>query len=126
MRMIVAACALVFAPLDLSCSDDAEKIKITVICNGAPFSGWYDADGNVEYFSDESQSGVIYSSTITLEDVEEVEVDITTGDEANSLTAKIYRDGEKVKSSNTYSTYGSVLYLNVTYTLGEEDSEDEE
>jgi hypothetical protein len=126
MKKSAPACALLLLALLLSCTEAPEKIKVRVICNGASFSGWYDVDGDVKYFTDEAQTGDIYSASITLEDINEVEVDVTTGDDAYSLAVKVYREDTKVKSSSTYSTSGSVLYLNVSYTLGEEEEDDDE
>lgn len=121
---VLALCLIPLAFLLPACSDEPEIIKIVVIASGSDFTGWYDIDGDLEYFAGDTVSGAVHSAAIELEDKDEVEVDVTTTGTAYSLMIRIYRNGTRVKSASTSSSDGDTLYLNITYKTGEESSED--
>ncbi len=122
----ISGMTLLAALLSASCSNTGNEIRVVIICNGSPFSGYYIEDTNISYFTNDTVSGSVYSREITFKDLsadDEIEFDVSTTDPAYSLTVIVYRDDEKVKSgSSTSSTASSNLYLNLTYKVGEEDS----
>lgn len=123
-KMVILAAGLALALCSISCSDEAEEIKVIIISSGAGFSGYYFIDDDYGVFEDDSVSGSVYSRTLYFEDVDDIDIYAMTDGDAYSLTISVYRDGSKVKSS--YVTGSSEpLYLNVTYELGEEDDDDE-
>ncbi len=125
-RKISLPLVLFAALLPSGCTDVSDEIKVKIIANGSDFSGYYVNGTDITYFSSDTVSGSVYSREITFSSLsygDEVEFDVSTTDEAYSLTVIVYRNDEKVKSSSsTSSTASSSLYLNLTYTVGEEDS----
>ncbi len=117
---------LLAALIPSACSNSGNEIRVVVICNGSPFSGYFIEDANISYFTNDTLSGSVYSREITFTDLssgDEIEFDVSTTDKAYSLSVIVYRDDKKVKSgSSTSSTASSPLYLHVTYKVGEEDS----
>ncbi len=122
----VSLLILFAALLPAACSNSGNEIRVVVICNGSPFSGYYIEDTTVSYFTNDTLSGSVYSREITFKDLstdDEIEFDVSTNTVAYSLTIIVYRDDKKVKSgSSTSSTLSNPLYLNLSYKVGEEDS----
>ncbi len=125
-RKISLPLVLLAAIIPSACTDAGDEIKVKIIANGSDFSGYYVNGTDITNFSSDTISGSVYSREITFSSLssgDEVEFDVSTMDEAYSLTIIVYRNDEKVKSgSSTSSTASSSLYLNLTYTVGEENS----
>jgi hypothetical protein len=125
-RKISLPLVLLAALIPSGCTDVSDEIKVKIIANGSDFSGYYINGADITNFSSDAVSGSVYSREIvfsSLSSGDEVEFDVSTTDDAYSLTIVVYRNDEKVKSgSSTSSAASSPLYLNLTYTVGEENS----
>jgi len=134
MKMKALMFSLVFLAslFAVSCDfgdEEKEVIKIRIFCymsTSAGFSRWYIKNGESPEFGKvtTSSTGVFYEE-ITLEDVDEVEIEVVTLDLASSLAIKIYKDDVKVKEvTQDASTSPAIIRLNTTYTYGESSSDD--
>ena len=122
-KMVILAAGLTLALCTMSCSDETEEIKVIIISSGAGFSGYYFVDDDYGVFEDDSVTGSVYSKTLYLEDVDDIDIYAMTDGDAYSLTINVYRDGTKVKSSYVNGS-DEPLYLNLTYELGEEEDDE--
>jgi hypothetical protein len=123
--MVIIAFAISFC---MGCSDVADEVRVRIISNGSDFSGWYDVDGDITVITGGTVTSNVYSYEATFDDIEDVEFDIITQDNAYSLTIIVYKNDKKVKSSSTTSSIigGETLHLNLTYSPGEESSDDDD
>lgn len=110
----------------MGCSDVSDEVRVRIISNGSDFTGWYDVDGDITVVSGGTVTSNVYSYEAAFDDIEDVEFDIITQGNAYSLTIIVYKNDKKVKSSSTTSSIsgGETLHLNLTYTTGEEPSEE--
>jgi hypothetical protein len=110
----------------VSCDTEEKKDKIVIriFCYSSAsvgFSRWYIKNGETPQFGtvNTASSGVYYEE-ITLEDVDEVEIEAVSLDLASSMAIKIYKDDVKVKEvTQDASSSPAIIRLNTTYTYGE-------
>ena len=127
-KNIFALLTLLVMLFAFSCGEeDKDPVTVRVFSYGSSFSGWYVLNGDSpEFFTEEiiKDSGINYFEK-TLDDLDEVEVEVTSDDPVSSMAIRIYQDDEKVKEVSQESTYEKVIMrLNLSYTYGESDDED--
>jgi hypothetical protein len=132
-KLLILNTFIIFCLLSFSCSDEKDKIKLLVICDG-PFEGTYiyNSETPVGFGGSSAenpyhQTGSSYYFQTTLNDLDSIEVDATREECADSLKIKIYRESDKVKEEELDAdsdTSCSDNSLNLTYTYDEESDDD--
>jgi hypothetical protein len=113
--LLILACAVMLA----ACSDDEkDPITVRIFSYYADFSVTYVVNGgtagSIPAGTDE---GMLFYGEFTVQDVDQIEVDVTAPGTADYLEIRIYRDGVKVKEA----VASSATALSITYTYDEED-----
>lgn len=127
---LVAACVLfLLALMHVACSSDPDPITVRIFSYGTDYSGTYVInEGGSELLPAGTNMGNnLYFGEFTLDDVDDVTVDVTSTGNVSSLGVRIYRDDVKVKDSVVLaSSDPEKLTVSLTYAYDEESTSDDD
>jgi len=113
-----------------TCSDEGSSIKLLVIVHSKGFSGYYLKNGDkIKHFGiddAELDSFNIGQYEEEIEDVDYLEISVTTNIGATSASIKIYKDNNKLKEESITGLDTSISHtLTMDYEYGEGEEEEE-
>ncbi len=112
-----------------TCSDEGSSIKLLVIVHSKGFSGYYLKNGDeIKHFGIEDgelDTFEIGQYEEEIEDVDYLEISVTTNIGATSASIKIYKDNNKMKEESiTGLDTGMSHTLTMDYEYGEGEEEE--